>query len=77
MGATDEAVQELNAMLDEGVHVEFADAEGGEFLLRVVLDDAGCADCLVPDETLQAIAKDALERRGVTVSTLAIEHAPA
>lgn len=76
MAATDEAVQELNTMLDEGVHVELAEAGGSDFLLRVVLDDAGCEDCLVPDETLRAIARDALERRGVSVGELQIEHAP-
>lgn len=76
MNPTDEAVEELNTMLDEGVTVTLSDVQDGAFLLRVVLDDAGCADCLVPDDTLRMIATDALQRRGVEVTTLSIEHAP-
>ena len=77
MTPTDHAVEELNTMLDEGVTVELSDAEtAGEYRLRVVLDDAGCADCLVPDDTLRMIAIDTLQRRGVQVTALVIEHAP-
>lgn len=76
MKPTEEAVDELNTMLDEGVTVEITDEEAGAYRLRVVLDDADCADCLVPDDTLRMIAADALRRRGVEVSSLDIEHAP-
>lgn len=75
MAATAEALDELNAMLDDGVRVEVTDDVDGDFRLRVVLEDASCADCLVPDETLGAIATDALTRRGVTVRSVVIEHA--
>lgn len=75
MAAVDDAARELNAMLDEGVNVELQERDDREFLLRVVLDDASCADCLVPDGTLALIATDALERRGVAVSAVTIEHA--
>lgn len=74
MSSTDDAIGELNAMLDDGVRLEVVDDAGGDFVLRVVLDDAGCADCLVPDETLRSIAADALRRRGTAVSSVAIEH---
>lgn len=76
MAAVDEATQELNTMLDDGVNVELSERVPREFLVRVVLDDASCADCLVPDTTLSMIATDALERRGVAVSAVTIEHAP-
>lgn len=77
MSTTDEAVAELNAMLDEGVNLEVIGEDAGAFTFRVVLDDAGCADCLVPDDTLRMIAQDALTRRGATVRSIAIQHAPA
>lgn len=67
-----EAEQELNAMLDEGVTVELVDVDGGMYELRLVLDDAACADCLVPDPTLISIATDALERRGETVRSMSV-----
>lgn len=77
MTPTNEAVTELNTMLDEGVTVELADGvKPGEYRLQVVLADEGCADCLVPDDTLRMIATDALQRRGVEVTSLRIEHAP-
>jgi hypothetical protein len=72
----DEVEQELDAMLDEGVHVELTDGAGGAYRLRVVLTDAACQDCLVPDATLSAIATDALARRGLPVTSVDVEHAP-
>ena len=67
-----EAEQELTAMLDEGVSVEIADVQTGVYELRLSFDDAACADCLVPEPTLIAIATDALERRGAPVSAMTV-----
>ena len=64
MAATDEALVELNAMMDEGIRLELDEQTAGTYRLVVHLEDASCADCLVPDATLQAIAVDALQRRG-------------
>jgi hypothetical protein len=75
MDATSSAEQELNLMLDEGVHAAVEERAAQAFVLRIRLDDASCADCLVPDETLLAITRDALERGGATVSELTVEHA--
>jgi len=72
MSAEREAEQELNAMLDEGVTVDIVDLERGAYELRLVLDESACADCLVPDPTLISIATDALQRRGATVSSMAV-----
>jgi hypothetical protein len=72
MTAQQQAAQELNAMLDEGVTVDLVDVDGGTYELRLVLDDAACADCLVPDPTLIAIATDALERHGETVRSMSV-----
>ena len=72
MSAKTEAEQELNGMLDEGVTVQLVGAEDGVYELRLAMDDAACAECLVPDPTLVAIATDALERRGVTVSSMSV-----
>ncbi|TQN38043.1 hypothetical protein FHU33_4723 [Blastococcus colisei] len=70
--ARTEAEQELTAMLDDGVSVELADVEAGVYELRLSFDDAACADCLVPEPTLIAIATDALERRGAPVSAMTV-----
>lgn len=67
-----EAADELTAMLDEGVSVEIADVDPGVYELRLSFDDAACADCLVPEPTLIAIATDALERRGASVSSMTV-----
>jgi hypothetical protein len=72
MSARTEAEQELNGMLDEGVTVQVVGAEDGVYELRLAMDDAACAECLVPDPTLVAIATDALERRGVAVSSMSV-----
>lgn len=69
-----ETEQELNAMLDEGVRVEITGLADGAYLLRVVVDDQACADCVVPDETLTAIASDSLRRRGAHVSSVSVDH---
>lgn len=71
-----ETEQELNEMLDEGVHVEITDIEEGAYRLRVVVDDQACADCLVPDGTLESIASDSLRRRGAQVTSMSVEHGP-
>ena len=73
MAATDDAVQELEAMLDEGVHLDLENA--GEGLVLTVRVDEGCEDCLVPDDVMRHILTDALARRGVTPSALEIRHA--
>jgi hypothetical protein len=72
MSAKTEAEQELNQMLDEGVTVELVDVDPGVFELRLSMDDAACADCLVPDPTLVSIATDALQRRGESVSAMTV-----
>lgn len=76
MESVEQVVTELNAMLDQGVSVELSREDPGAFVLRVVLDGPECEDCLVPDETLAMIATDSLERRGVPVSTVKVEHPP-
>jgi hypothetical protein len=72
MSAQREAEQELNAMLDEAVTVDLVDVDSGAYELRLVLDEAACVDCLVPDPTLIAIATDALERRGESVRSMSV-----
>lgn len=67
-----EAAEELTAMLDEGVSVQLDDVEAGVYELRLSFDDAACADCLVPEPTLIAIATDALQRRGAQVSGMTV-----
>ncbi len=74
MNATNAAGQELNLMLDEGVYASIDEQDAGAFVLRIRLEDASCADCLVPDDTLVAITRDALERGGATVGSLTVEH---
>lgn len=75
MDATESAEQQLNLMLDEGVHAAIEEQASQAFILRIRLDDTSCADCLVPDNTLVAITRDALEQGGVTVSSVTVEHA--
>ena len=65
--------QELNLMLDDGVNAALRE-EQGSHVLEIRLDDVSCVDCLVPDETLTAITRDALERNGAAVEDLRIEH---
>jgi hypothetical protein len=72
MPARSEAEQELNTMLDDGVTVELVDLEDGIFELRLAMDEAACAECLVPDPTLVSIATDALQRRGTPVSSMSV-----
>jgi len=72
MSTQTEAEQELNEMLDEGVSVRLVDVDEGVYELRLAMDDAACADCLVPDVTLVAIATDALQRRGTPVSSMSV-----
>lgn len=61
-------------MLDEGVHVELFDLGDGTYTLRVSVEDQGCADCLVPDEMLSAIAGEALRRHGSEPASVTVEH---
>jgi hypothetical protein len=75
MDATTSAEEQLNVMLDEGVHAAIEERTDDAYVLRIRLDDASCEDCLVPDETLIAITRDALERGGATVRSLTVEHA--
>jgi hypothetical protein len=75
MDPTSSAEQELNLMLDDGVHAAIEEQAADAFVLRIRLDDASCADCLVPDDTLLAITRDALERSGASVGSLTVEHA--
>ena len=70
--ARTEAAEELTAMLDEGVSVEIADVDAGVYELRLSFADSACADCLVPEPTLVAIATDAHERRGAPVTTVTV-----
>ncbi|TFV64751.1 hypothetical protein E4P41_00480 [Geodermatophilus sp. DF01-2] len=72
--ARTEAAEELTAMLDDGVSVEIADVEAGVYELRLSFADSACADCLVPEPTLIAIATDALERRGAPVTTMTVQR---
>jgi hypothetical protein len=74
MSAGTEAEKELNGMLDDGVTVRLVDVEDGVYELRLAMEDAACADCLVPDSTLVSIATDALQRRGVSVSSMSVLH---
>jgi Fe-S cluster biogenesis protein NfuA len=66
--------QELNAMLDEGITVAVQGDAGGIFKVKVTVESQACADCLVPDETLAAIAADALRRQGAEVTSVVVEH---
>lgn len=72
MTAQREAEQELNEMLDEGVTVDLVDLDSGVYELRLVMDESACADCLVPDPTLIAIATEALQRRGGAVTSMTV-----
>ena len=72
MSAATEAAQELNAMLDEGVSIALVDTADHVYELQLRFEDAACAECLVPDPTLVAIATDALERRGVPVEAMTV-----
>jgi hypothetical protein len=72
MSTTTEAEQELSTMLDEGVTVALVDLGAGTYELRLAVDEAVCAECLVPDPTLVSIATDALERRGAPVSSMSV-----
>jgi len=74
-GVVSEAEAELSAMLDEGVTVRLDDGADGAYTLRLQVDEAACAECLVPDETLAAIAADALQRRGADVASVSVQHA--
>lgn len=65
---------ELNAMLDDGVSVAVLGTDG-VFTVKVVVEPHACADCLVPDETLSAIAADALRRHGAQVTSVVVQHA--
>ena len=72
MSARTEADQELGTMLDEGVTVELVELEDGIYQLRLAVDEAVCAECLVPDPTLVSIATDAIQRRGAPVSSMSV-----
>lgn len=73
MPAADEAVQELETMLDEGVSVALANPAANDYELRVRVEE-GCEECLVPDEVMAQILTDALHRRGVAVDEVSVVH---
>ena len=73
MAATDDAVQEVQAMMDEGVWLDLEQRAAGSFVLGVRVDE-GCEDCLVPEEVMRGILSDALARRGVPVETVVVER---
>lgn len=72
MSAMTEAEQELNSMLGEGVTIRLVAVDDGVYELRLAIDDAGCAECLVPDPMLASIATDALQRGGAPVSSVSV-----
>lgn len=71
------AAAELTEMMDEGINLDVQPTSERRFRLRVTVDDAACAECLVPDDTLGAIASDTLRRHGIDVLEVAVEHAAA
>lgn len=73
MPAADDAVRELETMLDEGVSLSLANPSANDYELRVQVEE-GCEDCLVPDEVMAQILTDALDRRGVAVNEVTVVH---
>lgn len=69
----EEAVRELEAMLDDGVVLELEHETGDDYVLRVSVRE-GCEDCLVPDDVMGQILRDALERRGVATGRVSVVH---
>lgn len=75
MGLLEAVAEELTVMLDVGVTVSLDDSGDGAFVLSLYIDQAACADCLVPDEVLAGIAKDALQRGGAPATSVAVIRA--
>lgn len=74
MTAIEETERELNAMLDEGVRIRVVAPAEGAYELHVSAADEACAECLVNDATLSAIARDALQRHGATAEDVSVHH---
>ena len=54
------------------VAVEAWDAETGRLSLRLVLESADCADCVVPRPTLDTLLLDTLRRHAPVVRAIAL-----
>ena len=72
----DELVQGLDELVrEDGAHFELTrwDAPANTLHLRLVLDDADCADCIVPRKLLQSITLDRARQRRLPIVRVEID----
>ena len=68
------AVSGIGAMLEgDGAGIEFLGFESGTLRLRLLLEDAECAECVVPVEMLESIALTIARRATDEVLRVTIE----
>ena len=68
------ALDDVRALLRaDGGDLELLGEADGTVRLRLVLEDASCADCVLPKALLTDVVRDALAKRGAAVERVEID----
>ena len=68
------ALDDVRALLRaDGGDLELLGEADGTVRLRLVLEDASCADCVLPAPLLADVVRDALTKRGAAVTNVEID----
>ena len=68
------ALDDVRALLRaDGGDLELVGTDEGTVHLRLVLEDASCADCVLPKPLLTDVVRDALVKRGADVTSVDID----
>lgn len=70
-----EALQNLAPLLEpDGFRLRLGDLHGENVEVVIIATEAACSDCLVPEETLEAILRSEIEKQGETVGVLSVRR---
>ena len=68
------ALDDVRALLRaDGGDLELVGTSEGTVHLRLLLEDASCADCVLPKPLLTDVVRDALVKRGAGVTSVDID----
>lgn len=57
----------------DGADLEFTALDSGELSLRLLLEDAGCADCVMPRPILEEMVLSLMTQEGAAVTAVTID----
>jgi hypothetical protein len=72
--ALEPAVEELRSLVRaDGSDLAVTGIDGGTLYLQLVIEDASCADCVMPRSFLEDLALDIVQRTAPTVKRVTID----